>query len=166
MGEVIFRDNTESTRRRVERRAASQLMVFDEEAGPSELPTVQNSLHAEPVNQRAVACFFTDYVWAKKTYTFSLDFLPDEYGRARPGCCMYVATQAVALAHLGNKTNDSSTRKLARSQYVSALSLTNAALGDANYAMQDETLMAVHLLILFEVYQILFNRLVFDKAYR
>ncbi|KAF2815295.1 uncharacterized protein BDZ99DRAFT_193600 [Mytilinidion resinicola] len=156
MVDLIFRDNTESTKARAGRR---ELMMIEDSplitpAGNwPNLSALEASLQPQSIDDQALACFFTDWAWAPKAYTFSLDFLPREYSRVNPerrNCCMAAATRAVSLAHLAHKSRDPRIRQLADAEYVSALSSTNQALSISVEATQDETMMAVHLLILFE----------------
>ncbi|KAF2836706.1 hypothetical protein M501DRAFT_225345 [Patellaria atrata CBS 101060] len=108
-------------------------------------------LQPQNLEDQAVGVFFQDYAWAPKTYVFSLDFLPNEYGRAKRRNCMTSATEAVALAHLANKRNDAAALELASKRYIVAIRATNKALRNSSEALKDETMMAVHLLILYEV---------------
>lgn len=58
---------------------------------------------------------------------------------------------ACAYASMGNRTRDRKTSELARSIYVDALSATHTAIQDPVRVHQDEVLISILLLSLFEV---------------
>src|SRR4051794_24808553 len=76
--ELIFRDNTESTRMRTQKRiiyngiSSKAVKATDAEktqvpnVGKPKMPPPTRSCLNEPVDQRAVRCFFNDYAWARK----------------------------------------------------------------------------------------------------
>jgi hypothetical protein len=155
-----FRDVTESVRQKAQRRGQNRTSInaLHSRAKDDLLQLVgipQLSINigklVDSTDDRALCMFFTDYAWAKKAYMISWDFLPREYSSALAGSCLLSCTQAVALAHYGQKARDESIKNLARKQYGFALTQLNTALSDPAESVSDSTMMAVHLSMIYEV---------------
>jgi hypothetical protein len=116
------------------------------------LPSAISSLS----EQQALAFFTSRYVilepktGAEPEPIGYLECLPRLLSSAKTNGCMYQAVCATALSALARERRDSPILFEARKKYAAALSRTNLALTDAQQALLDETLMAVHILGIFE----------------
>ena len=111
----------------------------------------------------AIGLFFKDYVLpgsetnADEGY---LDFLPELYAKASDNSCLKWAVSAVAMAHVGNTQRLPDMKQNAARDYNKALKLSMSALVSEEASRMTETLIAVYLLIFYEVIESLFIHLV------
>jgi hypothetical protein len=119
-------------------------------------PAVWHSPVPYPVSleQRALAFFTSRYIILEPDGEAEpigyLQCLPTLLKAANTDGCMYRSVYAAALSALARDRRDPQLLVQARKQYATALSRTNLALTDAKQALLDETLMAVHVLGIFE----------------
>ncbi|KAF2020150.1 hypothetical protein BU24DRAFT_134378 [Aaosphaeria arxii CBS 175.79] len=78
------------------------------------------------------------------------DYLPKLYSNSAEGSPLRSVVQAAALASFSRDTDDLSLMETARSHYANALTRTNANLRNPALATEDQTLVSVLLLSLFE----------------
>ena len=135
LSELIFKNETP----RVARRASSQ---SETSTGPSSSGTRQTTPEIEI---SAKAFFYREFV-TPGHLQFLEGITPDEF--------LMKPIMACALAGMANRDNDTRGRELARRYYVDAITATNAALRHPRKVKEDNTLIAVCLLSVFEVCQI------------
>lgn len=107
-------------------------------------------------------CFFLNLFCfqAGRLYSFPvLDFLPDMLQTADEGSCIKKAAMAVSRMTLADRYSGKDVRLQTGREYGQALNLTNATIRDTKASIQDETVLAVWLLGLYEVNMHLFGRL-------
>ena len=163
--DLILRDQTRSTRRRVQRQQ-NQLAkpTIPEEDGLSRLDAVQEAfmtwsaanlsstspllLGPDPSNieDLAICRFFTNYVLLPRhheAFRGFLDALPPLFNRAPNGSVLSLATSAVALAIIGGNPSHPREAILAQKRLGKALTMAHEAVADPVDSLKDETLMAV-----------------------
>jgi hypothetical protein len=99
-------------------------------------------------------CFFLNLFCfqAGRLYSFPvLDFLPDMLRTAEDGSCLKKAAMAVSRMTLADRYSGKDVRLQTGKEYGQALRLTNATIRDTKASIQDETVLAVWLLGLYEV---------------
>jgi hypothetical protein len=104
--------------------------------------------------QHQSLCFFVNLFCfqAGRLYSFPvLDFLPEVLQQVNPSSCLYQAANAVSRLTLADRYSGKDVRLQTGREYGHALSLTNATIRDTSASIQDETLLAVWLLGLYEV---------------
>jgi len=104
--------------------------------------------------QHQSLCFFLNLFCfqAGKLYSFPvLDFLPDMLQKADPHSCVAKAAMAVSRMTLADRYSGKDVRLQTGREYGHALKLTNATIRDSSASVQDETVIAVWLLGLYEV---------------
>jgi hypothetical protein len=80
-----------------------------------------------------------------------LDFLPDLIRTAPDGSCLQQAATAVSRMTLADRYSGKDVRLQTGKEYGMALAQTNATIRDTKASIQDETVLAVWLLGLYEV---------------
>jgi len=130
----MFRDQTATVTRR-----ASALSDSSASASGSGTLTRQPTPEKEIL---ARSFFFRHFVTANHL-TFLEGVSPDEY--------LLKSITACGLAALANKGNDVAGREMARRHYIQAISATNSALQHPRKVREDNTLISVFLLGVFEV---------------
>lgn len=133
MSDLMFRNETAS----VARRASGQ--SEPEGAGQSSSSTRQGTPEIEITAKRL---FFDQFVTSGHL-SFLEGVSPDEF--------LLKPILACALVALANRNNDDSGREIARQYYVEAITATNSALRHPRRVKEDNTLVAVCLLSMFEV---------------
>jgi hypothetical protein len=129
----MFRDQSAS----VARRASGQSEASASAAsGPS---TRQPS----PDRETVARAFFFEHFVTSSHLAFLEGVTPDEF--------LQKAITACGLAGLSNRENDPKGHEMARTAYVDAISATNVALRHRRRVKEDNTLVAVFLLGVFEV---------------
>lgn len=128
----MFRDQSAS----VARRASSQ-----SEAGPSTGPIV-GTRQPSPDKDSVARKFFFEHFVTVSHLTYLEGISPDDF--------LQKPILACGLAALANREKDARGRETARRYYVDAITATNAALQNPRRVKEDNTLMAVALLGLFE----------------
>ena len=104
--------------------------------------------------QHQSLCFFLNLFCfqAGRLYSFPvLDFLPDMLRGAKDGTCIQKAAMAVSRMTLADRYSGKDVRLQTGREYGQALSLTNATIRDTRASIEDETVLAVWLLGLYEV---------------
>lgn len=104
--------------------------------------------------QHQSLCFFLNLFCfqAGRLYSFPvLDFLPEMLQQADPHSCVFQAALAVSRMTLADRYSGKDVRLQTGQEYGHALSLANAAIRDNVASIQDETVIAVWLLGLYEV---------------
>jgi hypothetical protein len=99
-------------------------------------------------------CFFLNLFCfqAGRLYSFPvLDFLPDVLQKADPSSSIHKAAMAVSRLTLADRYSGKDVRLQTGREYGQALSLTNTTIRDSAANIQDETVLAVWLLGLYEV---------------
>lgn len=99
-------------------------------------------------------CFFLNLFCfqAGRLYSFPvLDFLPEMLQHADPHSCVFQAGLAVSRMTLADRYSGKDVRLQTGREYGHALSLANATIRDTAASIQDETVIAVWLLGLYEV---------------
>ncbi|EXJ58816.1 hypothetical protein A1O7_06246 [Cladophialophora yegresii CBS 114405] len=99
-------------------------------------------------------CFFLNLFCfqAGRLYSFPvLDFLPDMLRAAEDGSCVKKAAMAVSRMTLADRYSGKDVRLQTGKEYGQALRLTNATIRDTKASIQDETVLAVWLLGLYEM---------------
>ncbi len=99
-------------------------------------------------------CFFLNLFCfqASRLYSFPvLDFLPDVLQKADPSSSIHQAAMAVSRLTLADRYSGNDIRLQTGREYGQALSLTNATIRNSAASVQDETVLAVWLLGLYEV---------------
>ncbi|OCT51831.1 hypothetical protein CLCR_08340 [Cladophialophora carrionii] len=99
-------------------------------------------------------CFFLNLFCfqAGRLYSFPvLDFLPDMLRTAEDGSCVKKAAMAVSRMTLADRYSGKDVRLQTGREYGQALRLTNATIRDTKASIQDETVLAVWLLGLYEM---------------
>lgn len=81
-----------------------------------------------------------------------MDYVYPMLRTERPGSLLRTAFSACAFAAIGNRPNSKALLPQAHLNYQKALLSINCALADPRQQMQDQTLAAVLLLQMFEVY--------------
>lgn len=122
----------------------------------SEAVTARRSISPPPRYdvQHQSLCFFVNLFCfqAGRLYSFPvLDFLPEVLEKVNPSSCLYQAANAVSRLTLADRYSGKDVRLQTGREYGQALSLTNATIRDTSASIQDETLLAVWLLGLYEV---------------
>ncbi|KIX05002.1 uncharacterized protein Z518_05874 [Rhinocladiella mackenziei CBS 650.93] len=103
--------------------------------------------------QHQSLCFFLNLFCfqAGRLYSFPvLDFLPEMLQKADPHSCIHKAAMAVSRMTLADRYSGKDVRLQTGREYGYALSLTNKTIHDTAASIQDETVMAVWLLGLYE----------------
>ncbi|KAF2790708.1 hypothetical protein K505DRAFT_76582 [Melanomma pulvis-pyrius CBS 109.77] len=103
------------------------------------------------IEDQAIGFFLASYV-IKPTFVprGQFDFLPELLSRPDTEEILQKSATAAGLAALANATKSPHISKKAQREYVSALALTNKALGSAQNAMKDSTLISVIMLGMYE----------------
>ncbi|KAH0844763.1 hypothetical protein AYO21_01916 [Fonsecaea monophora] len=120
------------------------------------LPTTRRSI-SPPLRydiQHQSLCFFLNLFCfqAGRLYSFPvLDFLPGMLQNADPRSCIHKAAMAVSRMTLADRYSGKDVRLQTGREYGHALSLTNATIRDTAASIQDETVLAVWLLGLYEM---------------
>ncbi|KIW32001.1 hypothetical protein, variant [Cladophialophora immunda] len=120
------------------------------------LPPTQRSI-SPPLRydiQHQSLCFFLNLFCfqAGRLYSFPvLDFLPGMLQSADPRSCIHKAAMAVSRMTLADRYSGKDVRLQTGREYGHALSLTNATIRDTAASIQDETVLSVWLLGLYEM---------------
>ena len=104
--------------------------------------------------QHQSLCFFLNLFCfqAGRLYSFPvLDFLPDMLRSAKDGSCIQKSAMAVSRMTLADRYSGKDVRLQTGKEYGQALSLTNSTIRDSKASIEDETVLAVWLLGLYEV---------------
>lgn len=104
--------------------------------------------------QHQSLCFFLNLFCFQggRLYAFPvLDFLPDLLRNAHPYSCISQAAMAVSRMTLADRYSRTNVRLQTGKEYGYALKLANATIRDTAASIQDETVVAVWLLGLYEV---------------
>ena len=104
--------------------------------------------------QHQSLCFFVNLFCfqAGRVYSFPvLDFLPEVLQKADSSSCLHHAATAVSRLMLADRYSGKDVRLNSDPQYGNALRLANATIRDTAASIQDETVLAVWLLGLYEV---------------
>lgn len=133
----MFRNETASVTRRASNQSEGSQSAS--QSGPSSCGTRQPSPEKETV---AKQFFFNEFV-TPSHLSFLEGLSPDEF--------LIKPIIACALAAIANRENDVRGREVARRYYVEAITATNAALPHPRRVKEDNTLVSVYLLSIFEV---------------
>ena len=129
---MMFKNETASVLRRASQSETSQSAI-------SSPVTRQPTPDIETTARRF---FFSQFV-TPSHLSFLEGIIPDDF--------LTKPIVACALAAIANREDDTTRRELARRYYVEALTATNAAIRHSQKVKEDNTLVSVYLLSIFEV---------------
>ncbi|KAI1629645.1 hypothetical protein EDD37DRAFT_645393 [Exophiala viscosa] len=123
--------------------------------GVDDAATARRSISPPPRYdvQHQSLCFFVNLFCfqAGRLYSFPvLDFLPEVLQKADPSSCLHQAATAVSRLTLADRYSGKDVRLNSDPQYGHALKLAKATIRDTAASIQDETVLAVWLLGLYE----------------
>ena len=113
---------------------------------------IPKTIH-EPQENQALCSFFTEYVFTKRQrpeVPSSLDLLTPIYVNAKPDSALFPVVSAVAFAHLSLKPDRRQLDTRAKQLYSFAVTSVKNALANPVKSQSDDTLLAIHLLSLYE----------------
>lgn len=152
--ELLFRDQTQSVKSRIEQQRKA--LQADQRLRIKPAKLVLEDPATKPVLDLATFArqdFFTHYI---SGFSRSHETLGTLYRQTKAGSHLDVAVDAASLAFLAvRQTNCPTIHRHAMQRYVTALQLLNAALANPTLAPNDETLQAV---LLLDFYEKLANR--------
>jgi len=111
-------------------------------------PPLRYDIHHQSI------CFFLNLFCfqASRLYSFPvLDFLPGMLQNSSPTSCIHQAAMAVSRMTLADRYSGKDVRLQTGQEYGRALSFTNATIRDSSTNIQDETVVSVWLLGLYEL---------------
>ena len=118
-------------------------------------PDLQEELFFNPPWEDQAASFvFHNYVSEDNEFASSrglFDYLPGLYRRSAPGGILADAVIALGLAGIANSSRDSALLSKATLKYSATAQAVSACLGELELAKEDDVLISVSLLGLFEV---------------
>lgn len=132
VSDLIFRNETEN----VARRASAQ----SDHGGAGPAPPPRQST---PEIQTVATQFFFEQIVTPTHLAYLEGITPDDF--------LLKPIMACALMAMANRDNDERRREVARAYYVEAITATNTALRHSRRVKEDNTLVAVSLLSMFEV---------------
>ena len=111
---------------------------------------ISSSLSVSPEDQ-AACYFFSNYVFNRSMLRKSyLEYLPEVYGKISPESPLGQIITSLGMGGLANVRNAPDAKAVSTYKYASALRGVNALLRDPARAIEDETLITVLLLSLYE----------------
>ncbi|KAL7893566.1 hypothetical protein HDV64DRAFT_262430, partial [Trichoderma sp. TUCIM 5745] len=162
--DLMFRDQTRQVIRRVnqaERRAkspaaATQLVSKAMEAEPSGQPEESKLLFTSTpsvsITDQAVSFFFLNFVLTDPISGGGhFEYLPYIYDAITRDLALPTAVAAIGMAGIANLRSNRHMLLAAHAQYLLAIKLTHAALVDETLRVQNQTLVSILLLALYEI---------------
>ena len=165
--DLVLRDQTRSTQQKVQRqqqRYRTEIQPSNESTEEIRQPHTRSALalacpltlelRPNSPEDLAVCKFFSTYVFVPRHHESVRDFLdclPLLFSRAPSVSLVSLATSAVALMVVGGDPSRQLERTLSRQMFGKALLMVHRAIEDPKESVQDDTLMAVLLLGLYEV---------------
>ncbi|UKZ52817.1 hypothetical protein TrVGV298_006604 [Trichoderma virens] len=166
--DLAFRDQTRQVIRRCNQTertakspiAATQPVGKPREAEPTGQPQESNSLLTSipsvPITDQAVCFFFLNFVLTDPISGGGhLEYLPVIYDTITRDLALPTVVAAIGMAGIANLRRSRDLLLAANSQYLLAIQLTQAALMDETLRIQDQTLVSILLLALYEIIQAL-----------
>jgi hypothetical protein len=115
-------------------------------------PVLNPSSVSCALQDQATSFFFKTYVRAKSPFSRGqLDFLPFMYGQVQEDDTLRRVVKSIGMAGISTVIGNPQLMIVAKDNYVSALRLTNIALSSPATSFNDQTLITVLLLWLYEV---------------
>ncbi|EHK18614.1 uncharacterized protein TRIVIDRAFT_69876 [Trichoderma virens Gv29-8] len=161
--DLAFRDQTRQVIRRCNQTertakspiAATQPVGKPREAEPTGQPQESNSLLTSipsvPITDQAVCFFFLNFVLTDPISGGGhLEYLPVIYDTITRDLALPTVVAAIGMAGIANLRRSRDLLLAANSQYLLAIQLTQAALMDETLRIQDQTLVSILLLALYE----------------
>ncbi|KAK3656768.1 hypothetical protein LTR56_002749 [Elasticomyces elasticus] len=138
--DVLFRDETRKTIQKVTKTL------------PNTVPGPDASLTVPPLEQ-SLCLFFADHTANRMEEGDPgyLDYLPSMYREAKQSSALVQTVRAIALTHFYNSGNFPEVKSSARGYYGEALATINEALHDPVERLEDDIMMSIWLMQLYEV---------------
>ncbi|KAK5698079.1 hypothetical protein LTR97_007039 [Elasticomyces elasticus] len=140
--DVLFRDETRKTIQKVTK-------TLPNIPGPDARITV-------PPLEQSLCLFFADHtaIRMEEGDPGYLDYLPSMYREAKPGSALVQTVRAIALTHLYNSGNFPEVKSSARKYYGEALATINKALHDPVERLEDDIMLSIWLMQLYEAREV------------
>ncbi|KAK5680234.1 hypothetical protein LTS10_007161 [Elasticomyces elasticus] len=141
--DVLFRDETRKTIQKVTKTL------------PNTVPGPDASLTVPPLEQ-SLCLFFADHTANRMEEGDPgyLDYLPSMYREATQSSALVQTVRAIALTHLYNSGNFPEVKSSARKYYGEALATINKALHDPVERLEDDIMLSIWLMQLYEAREV------------
>ncbi|KAL7933073.1 hypothetical protein V8C35DRAFT_59449 [Trichoderma chlorosporum] len=156
--DLTFRDQTKQVIRRSNQKdgkakspATGKSLAAKPSGQPDESKSLFMSTLSVPITDQAVCFFFLNFVLTDPISGGGhLEYLPDIYDAITRDLALPTVVAAIGMAGIANLRRNRNLLLAANAQYLLAIQLTQAALLDETLRIQDQTLVSILLLALYE----------------